>query len=66
MLNVTFVLCRCGDALATIAASTSFPEPFETPSDRRRLGWVHKKFSGTRHSDHIAMLSAHQAWEDAR
>ncbi|EDO35812.1 predicted protein [Nematostella vectensis] len=56
----------CGDAMATIAASTSFPEPFETPSDRRRLGWVHKKFSGTRHSDHIAMLSAFQAWEDAR
>lgn len=52
--------------MCTIAASTSFPEPFETPSDRKRLGWVHKKFSGTRHSDHIALLSAYQAWEDAR
>lgn len=57
---------HCGDAMCTIAASTSFPEPFETPSDRKRLGWVHKKFSGTRHSDHIALLSAYQAWEDAR
>ncbi|XP_068739681.1 ATP-dependent RNA helicase A protein-like [Montipora capricornis] len=56
----------CGDAMCTIAASTSFPEPFETPTDRKRLGWVHKKFSGTRHSDHIALLSAYQAWEDAR
>ncbi|KAJ7334340.1 ATP-dependent RNA helicase A [Desmophyllum pertusum] len=56
----------CGDAMCTIAASTSFPEPFETPSDRRRLGWVHKQFSGSRHSDHIALLSAYQAWEDAR
>ncbi|XP_028409154.1 ATP-dependent RNA helicase A-like [Dendronephthya gigantea] len=57
---------NCGDACATIAASTCFPEPFETPSDRRRLGWVHKQFSGRRHSDHVAMLSAYQAWEDAR
>jgi len=56
----------CGDAMCTIAASTSFPEPFETPSDRRRLGWVHKQFAGSRHSDHIALLSAYQAWEDAR
>lgn len=52
--------------MCTIAASTSFPEPFETPSDRKRLGWVHRQFSGTRHSDHIALLSAYQAWEDAR
>lgn len=56
----------CGDAMCTIAASTSFPEPFETPTDQRRLGWVHKQFSGSRHSDHIALLSAYQAWEDAR
>ena len=52
--------------MCTIAASTSFPEPFETPTDRKRLGWVHKKFSGTRHSDHIALLSAYKAWEDVR
>jgi ATP-dependent RNA helicase A len=64
--SVIFYLSSCGDACATIAASTCFPEPFETPSDRRRLGWVHKQFSGRRHSDHVAMLSAYQAWEDAR
>ena len=61
-----FSFVSCGDAMCTIAASTSFPEPFETPTDQKRLGWVHKKFSGTRHSDHIALLSAYQAWEDAR
>lgn len=57
---------RVGDAACTIAASTCFPEPFMKPSDRKRLGWIHKKFSGTRNSDHVAMLWAYQQWEDAR
>ena len=52
--------------MCTIAASMCFPEPFEKPVERKRLGWVHKKFSGTRNSDHIAMLWAYQQWEDAR
>lgn len=65
-LRSDFLSRSCGDAMCTIAAGTSFPEPFETPADRRRLGWVHKQFSGSRHSDHIALLSAFQAWEDAR
>ena len=64
VFGFSFVSCR--DAMYTIAASTSFPEPFETLTDRKSLGWVHKKFSGTRHSDHITLLSAYQAWEDAR
>ena len=55
-----------GDAACTIAASTCLPEPFETPADRKRLGWVHKKFAGNRSSDHIALLSAYQSWEDVR
>lgn len=59
-------VCRVGDAMCTIAASTCFPEPFETPSDRKRLGWVHKKFAGNRNSDHLAMLWAFQQWQDAR
>ncbi|XP_057317532.1 ATP-dependent RNA helicase A protein-like [Hydractinia symbiolongicarpus] len=57
---------QVGDAMCTIAASTCFPEPFETPSDRKRLGWVHKKFAGNRNSDHLAMLWAFQQWQDAR
>ena len=55
-----------GDAACTIAASMCLPEPFETPSDRKRLGWVHKKFAGNRSSDHIALLCAYQSWEDVR
>eukprot|EP00795_Rhopilema_esculentum_P010875 gene10875-19698_t len=55
-----------GDAACTIAASTCLPEPFETPADRKRLGWIHKKFAGNRSSDHLALLSAYQSWEDAR
>lgn len=59
-------LFHVGDAMCTIAASTCFPEPFETPTDRKRLGWVHKKFAGNRNSDHVAMLWAFQQWQDAR
>ena len=66
----TLLICgncySCGDAMCTIAASTTFPEPFETPRDRRRLGWVHKSLSGTRCSDHVALLNAFQSWEEAR
>ncbi|CAH1795075.1 unnamed protein product [Owenia fusiformis] len=56
----------CGDAMCTIAASTTFQEPFVTPTDRRRLGWVHKNMAGTRCSDHVALLNAFQSWEEAR
>ena len=69
MYNFTlshFTCFSCGDAMCTIAASTTFPEPFETPRDRRRLGWVHKSLSGTRYSDHVALLNAFQSWEEAR
>ena len=55
-----------GDAMCTIAASTTFQEPFITPTDRRRLGYVHKSLAGTRCSDHVALLNAFQAWEEAR
>ncbi|KAH9505328.1 ATP-dependent RNA helicase A [Bulinus truncatus] len=55
-----------GDAMCIIAASTTFPEPFIVPTDRRRLGWVHKNLSGNRASDHVALLNAFQMWEDAR
>lgn len=57
---------QVGDAMCTIAASTCFPEPFQVPTDRKRLGWVHRKFAGNRNSDHLAMLWAFQQWEDAR
>nr|XP_022341971.1 LOW QUALITY PROTEIN: ATP-dependent RNA helicase A-like [Crassostrea virginica] len=56
----------CGDAMCTVAASTTFPEPFITPTDRKRLGWVHKSLAGNRFSDHVALLNAFNLWEEAR
>uniref|UniRef100_A0A6I8Q2R4 RNA helicase n=1 Tax=Xenopus tropicalis TaxID=8364 RepID=A0A6I8Q2R4_XENTR len=53
-----------GDALCTISAATCFPEPFI--SEGRRLGYVHRNFAGNRFSDHVALLSVFQAWDDAR
>ncbi|CAJ0918904.1 unnamed protein product [Ranitomeya imitator] len=53
-----------GDALCTISAATCFQEPFI--SEGRRLGYVHRNFAGNRFSDHVALLSVFQAWDDAR
>lgn len=57
----------CGDALSTMAANSStFPEVFTTGMDRRRLTYQQRSFAGNRFSDHVAMLNAFQAWEEAR
>ena len=64
--NDDVVWNSCGDALCTIAASTTFTEPFVTGMDQRRLNWVHKNLAGTRCSDHVALLNAFQQWEQAR
>ncbi|XP_066453544.1 ATP-dependent RNA helicase A isoform X2 [Eleutherodactylus coqui] len=53
-----------GDALCTISAATCFPEPFI--SEGRRLPYMHRNFAGNRFSDHVALLSVFQAWDDAR
>ncbi|XP_037762223.1 ATP-dependent RNA helicase A isoform X1 [Chelonia mydas] len=53
-----------GDAVCTISAATCFPEPFI--SEGKRLGYVHRNFAGNRFSDHVALLSVFQAWDDAR
>ncbi|XP_011359504.1 ATP-dependent RNA helicase A isoform X2 [Pteropus medius] len=53
-----------GDALCTISAATCFPEPFI--SEGKRLGYIHRNFAGNRFSDHVALLSVFQAWDDAR
>ncbi|XP_078417512.1 ATP-dependent RNA helicase A isoform X1 [Cetorhinus maximus] len=53
-----------GDAVCTISAATCFPEPFV--NEGKRLGYMHRNFSGTRFSDHVALLSVFQAWDDAR
>lgn len=56
--------CSVGDAVCTISSATCFPEPFI--SEGRRLGYVHRNFAGNRFSDHVALLSVFQAWDDAR
>ncbi|XP_021914337.1 dosage compensation regulator [Zootermopsis nevadensis] len=57
----------CGDSLATMAANSStLPEVFTTGMDHRRLTYQQKAFAGNRYSDHVAMLNAFQAWEEAR
>uniref|UniRef100_A0A8C7IK65 RNA helicase n=1 Tax=Oncorhynchus kisutch TaxID=8019 RepID=A0A8C7IK65_ONCKI len=53
-----------GDAVCTISAASCFPEPFI--NDGKRLGYVHRNFAGTRFSDHVALLSVFQAWDDVR
>ncbi|KAG5847490.1 hypothetical protein ANANG_G00126610 [Anguilla anguilla] len=53
-----------GDAMCTISAASCFPEPFL--NEGRRLGFVHRNFAGSRFSDHVALLSVFQAWDDAR
>ncbi|XP_015511646.1 dosage compensation regulator mle isoform X1 [Neodiprion pinetum] len=58
---------RIGDALSTMAAnSTTFPEVYNMGPDMRRLSYQQKWFAGARYSDHVAMLHAFQAWEEAR
>ncbi|KAK1879247.1 ATP-dependent RNA helicase A [Dissostichus eleginoides] len=51
-----------GDAMCTISTATCFPEPFI--SEGKRLGFVHRNFAGSRFSDHVALLSVFQAWDD--
>ncbi|MED6280911.1 ATP-dependent RNA helicase A [Characodon lateralis] len=53
-----------GDAMCTISAASCFPEPFI--NDGKRLGFVHRNFAGTRFSDHVALLSVFQAWDEVR
>jgi ATP-dependent RNA helicase A len=55
-----------GDAMCAIAACTSFPEPFVTPPGFKRLPFSHKRFTGHRASDHLAMLNAFYQWERTR
>lgn len=50
--------------MCTISAASCFPEPFV--SEGKRLGFVHRNFSGSRFSDHVALLSVFQAWDDVR
>lgn len=66
MMILGCIFC-VGDALSTMAAnSTTFPEVYNMGPDVRRLSAQQKWFAGARYSDHVAMLHAFQAWEEAR
>uniref|UniRef100_A0A914VHA8 RNA helicase n=1 Tax=Plectus sambesii TaxID=2011161 RepID=A0A914VHA8_9BILA len=64
---VLAVLFHIGDPMCIVAAASSFNEPF-VPKERhhKRLSFAHRAFAGTRYSDHVALLSAFQAWDEAR
>ncbi|XP_017572568.1 ATP-dependent RNA helicase A isoform X1 [Pygocentrus nattereri] len=57
-------ILNVGDAVCTISAASCFPEPFI--NEGKRLGFVHRNFAGTRFSDHVALLSVFQAWDEVR
>ncbi|NXS62251.1 DHX9 helicase, partial [Brachypteracias leptosomus] len=64
VLMLFMISFSVGDAICTISAATCFPEPFI--NEGKRLGYVHRNFAGSRFSDHVALLSVFQAWDDAR
>ncbi|CAL9689435.1 unnamed protein product [Knipowitschia caucasica] len=53
-----------GDAMCTISAASCFPEPFI--NEGKRLGFMHRNFAGSRFSDHVALLSVFQTWDEVR
>lgn len=53
-----------GDTTCTIAAATTFPEPFL--HDGRNLRLMHKSMAGRRQSDHVALMVAFQLWRRAK
>ena len=55
---------QVGDAVCTIAAASTFPEPFV--HEGRYMLERHKCLSGARHSDHTALLVAFQLWLKAK
>jgi hypothetical protein len=48
--------------MCTIAALTSFPEPWIHRDGEQRLSLQHRQYSGARCSDHVALLCAYQEW----
>ena len=63
---VLATLLGVGDPMCSIAALVSFPEPFETPKEFKFLQVVHKRMSGNRCSDHVALITAYQIWLRAK
>jgi ATP-dependent RNA helicase A len=53
-----------GDAVCTIAAASTFSEPFVI--ETKYLRPMHRNYAGKRCSDHIALFMAFQQWLKAK
>ncbi|KAL3990479.1 Helicase associated domain (HA2) family protein [Acanthocheilonema viteae] len=69
VLGKTLILataCGIGELLATISAASSFAAPY-IPPDRTtsKLTFQQRSFSGSRFSDHIALICVYNKWREA-
>ncbi|CAD5121886.1 DgyrCDS10347 [Dimorphilus gyrociliatus] len=68
-LGVMIMYCcafSCTDMACTIAAMSTFPEPFIIPPQRKgKLLNQHRSMAGDRFSDHVALLKAYDLWYQA-
>uniref|UniRef100_A0A5S6QX75 RNA helicase n=1 Tax=Trichuris muris TaxID=70415 RepID=A0A5S6QX75_TRIMR len=55
-------LFSIGDVMCSIAALSSFIEPYVVPVYQRRLSDMQRSFTGTRFSDHVALLEIYQCF----
>ncbi|XP_008552870.1 3'-5' RNA helicase YTHDC2 isoform X2 [Microplitis demolitor] len=63
------VVLKCLDPILTIVCSLAYKDPFvlpHQPCQKRAATAVRKKFSADTYSDHMAVLRAFQAWQQAR
>uniref|UniRef100_A0A183VBA4 RNA helicase n=1 Tax=Toxocara canis TaxID=6265 RepID=A0A183VBA4_TOXCA len=69
VLGKTLVLATAfgvGDTMATVAAATSFNTPFISREGMSsKLTRQQRSFSGTRNSDHVALICLFNRWKDA-
>lgn len=68
-LGVMIMYCcafSCTDTACTIAALSTFPEPFIIPPQRKgKLLNQHRSMAGDRYSDHVALIKAYDLWYEA-
>ncbi|CAG9538609.1 unnamed protein product [Cercopithifilaria johnstoni] len=69
VLGKTLILataCGIGELLATISAASSFATPY-IPHDRTasKLSFQQRSFSGSRFSDHVAIICVYNKWCEA-
>ena len=56
----------CLEPVLTIAAGMAYRDPFVMPIDKKELAdEVKREFSNGTRSDHIALLNAYDAWQQA-